>query len=98
MTEPSDHKPPTTAPTTKEDKAKALGECYTAATRRLREAHLAEFNGYRAEEAKARGIEWTPQPTAAEKAAAEIERLLADNPGLAQALGIVEAEPTVVPA
>lgn len=68
------------------DRNAALRESYTAASQRLREAHLTEFNLYRQEEAKARGVEWTPRPTADEKAQAELERLLAEHPDLIDTL------------
>ena len=68
--------------TTEKDRNTLLRESYTVATQRLREAHLEEFNAFRQEEAKARGVDWTPRPTADQKARAELERLLAENPTL----------------
>jgi hypothetical protein len=81
--------PPAEAPAqlSKEDRDARLRESYAAAEKRLRDAHTDEFNGYRTEEAAARGVEWKPKPTKAEKAKAEIERLLAENPELRDALG-----------
>jgi hypothetical protein len=81
--------PPAEAPAelSKEDRDARLREAYTAADRRLREAHADEFNKFRAEEAAARNVEWKPKPSKAEKAKAEIERLLAENPELRETLG-----------
>lgn len=61
-----------------------LKQSYVAATKRLREDNLEQFNKYRVEEAKARGIEWTPPKTAEQKAKEEYDRLIADFPHLAQ--------------
>src|SRR5688500_1222029 len=71
---------------TDEAKAKrqaAVREAYGEAQKRLREAHLDEFNTLHKEEAAKRGYDWKPRPTKAEKAEAELRRLLEENPELA---------------
>jgi hypothetical protein len=60
----------------------ALRQSYSAATTRLREAHLDEFNALRQEEAKNRGVDWTPPPTEEQKAAAELEAIFERHPHL----------------
>lgn len=60
----------------------ALKQSYSAASSRLRDAHLDEFNRLRQEEAKNRGHDWTPPPTEEQKAAAELESILERHPGL----------------
>lgn len=72
--------------TPKVDRDAVLRESYQAATKRLREAHLSEWNTFRVEEAKARGVEWTPPPTPEQKASAELDALLAANPHLLEEL------------
>lgn len=67
----------------KEARQKAIRDSYSAASKRLREAHLKEFNDLHREEAANRGYDWSPQPTKAEKAEAELRRLLEENPELA---------------
>ena len=79
--------PPEDPPAAKgTDRDAVLRETYVIATRRLRKAHLAEFNNYRVEEAKKRGIEWSPPLTADEKAREELDRLLAEHPTLLEDL------------
>lgn len=63
-----------------------------AANKRLKEAHLDEFNKYMAEEANARGETWAPRPTAEQKAEEALRALLDANPGLASKVLGVPAE------
>lgn len=67
-----------------EEKDAKLRAAYSAATKRLREENLDRFNELRAEEAKRLGVEWSPRPTAEQKAEAELEALLAAHPNLAE--------------
>lgn len=66
----------------REKRDKALKEAYVAATKRLRDQHQDEFNGYRQLEAAERGYEWKPRSSPEEKAAAELQRLIAEFPHL----------------
>ena len=68
------------------DRDAVLRASYVAATRRLREANQDEFYRYRVEEAKKRGVEWTPPLNADQKARADLDRLLAEHPGLLEDL------------
>lgn len=56
----------------------AVKRAYSAATTALREAHREEFHKDVAARVKEFGFEWTPKPTAKEKASAEIKRLAAE--------------------
>lgn len=60
-----------------------LNDSYGAAMKRLRDNHLEEFNTLRVEEAKARGIEWVPPKTEAQKAREQVQALLTAHPELA---------------
>jgi hypothetical protein len=64
------------------DRQAAHRKAYGAASKRLREAHRAEFNQFMAEESKALGYEWKPKPTDEEKAAEQLAALLAAHPSL----------------
>jgi hypothetical protein len=55
---------------------------YTAAGRRLRDAHHDEFLGYQIDECKARGLDWEPKQTPEQRAASEFDRLLEEYPFL----------------
>lgn len=70
-------------------KNRAMGEARSYAQSRLIENHRAEFNTLVAEQAKVRGYDWTPAPTAEEKALAEAKALLAAHPDLVKQLGLV---------
>lgn len=59
-----------------------LRKAYGAAGTRLREAHREEFNKYQQEEAAKLGVEWTPRPSGVDRARAEMERILEENPEL----------------
>jgi uncharacterized protein YdeI (YjbR/CyaY-like superfamily) len=63
---------------------KEMQQARSAALSRLREENRARYNEILVEEAAKRGITWTPQPTKEEKAEAELQRLLAENPALAE--------------
>jgi hypothetical protein len=73
-----------------EDRSSLHRQAYGAATRRLREAHRAEFNALMQEEAKGLGLDWKPKPTDAEKAAAQVAALLAAHPELREQMGLPE--------
>lgn len=62
---------------------KGLTKAYGVATKKLRDAHRDEFNRLYQAEAKAMGLEWTPRPTASEKARAQLLSLLEEHPDLA---------------
>lgn len=66
-----------------EETGKDLGAASRAADKRLREAHLDEYNKYKSEEAKARGIEWSPRLTDEQKAEKQYADLIAKYPHLA---------------
>ena len=63
-----------------------IRQAYTAAGRRLRDAHHQEFLDYQVEECKARGVEWAPKETPEQRASAEFDRLLAEYPHLRERL------------
>jgi hypothetical protein len=69
---------------------KQLNAASGAAQKRLKEAHIDEFNKYMAEEASKRGQPWKPKASAKEKAKADFERLLAEHPEFADDLRVVE--------
>lgn len=56
---------------------------YSAANKRLRESNPEQFKQFVGEEMKARGVDWTPRLTPAERARAEVQRLLTEHPELA---------------
>lgn len=63
---------------TKEDRQTAITECYTEATKLLRINHRDEFLATQKGLLAARGIDWTPAPTKAERAKAQAVKLLTD--------------------
>lgn len=65
-----------------ESKDNLLRQAYGAATQRLREQHRDDFNKLYAEEAKQRGVEWTPKKSPEEKAREQLEALFAEHPHL----------------
>lgn len=69
---------------TREQRDEAIRKIYAEATRELREKYRDEFNALRLKKAKQRGINWSPEPTQAEKALEQVRKLLADNPELAE--------------
>lgn len=64
-------------------KDQLVTKSYGIALQRLKDAHIDEYNRLRIAAAQELGVEWKPQPTKEEKAEAEIRRLVAENPGLA---------------
>jgi hypothetical protein len=77
---------------TKPTRSQNLSAAYGAASNRLKEAHLDEWNGYMREETVKRGEKWSPKPTAEEKAEAELQALLKAHPHLAEKVAV---QPTV---
>jgi hypothetical protein len=69
------------------EKAAKMSEARNEAQSKLNAAHRAELNELIKAAAKARGIDWTPQPTEAEKKIAAAKALLED-PSVREALGI----------
>ena len=63
-------------------KNKAMGEARSAAQSALIELYRAEFNELVRKQAAKRGYDWTPAPTAEEKAEAEAKALLEQFPHL----------------
>ena len=74
------------AEVTYEDRDRIIRAAYTAANRKVREAHHEEFIQFQIEECKARGLDWKPRETPEQRAAAEFDRLLKDYPFLADRL------------
>lgn len=70
--------------TTAQERQKSLGAATTAANKRLKEAHLEEWNKLMAEEAKARGVEWKRRESPEEKAEKELTKLIEQFPHLAE--------------
>lgn len=79
------------------DRNKNLNAASGAASKRLKEAHADEWNGYMKEEANKRGEQWKPKQSAKEKAKADFEKLLAENPEFADSLRVVEQPDPEVP-
>ena len=72
----------TDSATETETNSAALASATNAANKRLREAPQDEWNGYKSEEAKERGVEWSPRKSPKDKAREDLRRLLAENPDL----------------
>lgn len=72
----------------KEDRQNAINQSYQEAAKQLREKYLDEFNAYRAQWLKERGIEWHPPLTPAQRAELEVKKLLAEHPELAKKFGV----------
>lgn len=70
------------AEVTDEDRDRIIRAAYTAANRKVREAHHEEFIQFQIEECKARGLDWKPRETPEQKASSEFDRLLAEYPFL----------------
>jgi hypothetical protein len=68
------------------ERDRLMSQAYGVAQKRLREAHKDEFNGYYAEECKARGIDWVPKKSKQEQALDQITGLLSAYPDLAEKL------------
>lgn len=67
---------------TKATRQGALRKAYGQATALLREQHRDEFDGLYAQEAKALGVDYTPRPSAEQRALQQIEALLNEHPAL----------------
>lgn len=74
------------APAAEKTRDEIVRGAYSKAATAIRENHRDEFNGLVKEYAAAEGVEWNPKPTKEEKARAEFERLLAENPEFAKSL------------
>lgn len=74
------------------DRNTKIRQAYSAAAKRLREAHKQEFDTLQAEEAQRLGVDWKPRPTNEDKAARQFAELLRDNPGLAEKFAREAAE------
>lgn len=61
-----------------------IRKAYSVATTRLREEHRPHFLKLMAEEAEKLGVKWKPRPTSEEKAKADLQKMLTDNPALAE--------------
>lgn len=83
--------PPPTNETAQQKKARLLGGARSAAVTQLIEKHRKEFNDLVQAEAKKVGVDWKPQPTKEEKALAQAQALIADNPGLLEQLKAAQA-------
>lgn len=68
------------------ERDRLMSQAYGVAQKRLREEHKDEFNGYYAEECRARGIEWVPKKSKQEQALDTITELLSTYPDLAEKL------------
>lgn len=82
---------------TGKDRDGLLRKAYSAAAKELRENHRDEFNQLQQKHAKELGVEWSPRLNAEERAAAQMEALFSEFPGLreryaAQAEGDAEGE------
>ncbi len=71
-----------TPPVAEQDREQVIRAAYTAAGRRLRDAHHDEFIGYQIEECRERGLDWKPKQTPEQRAASEFDRLLTEFPFL----------------
>lgn len=81
--------------TASDERAGLLRKAYSNASTRLREENRGRFEALQVEEAQKLGIDYKPKPSKDQRALAEIQRLLAENPGLdLGALGLPSAEPT----
>lgn len=68
------------------ERDRLLSQAYGAAQSRLREENKDRFNALYSEEAKKRGIVWTPRKSKEEAALDQITELLASYPSLAEKL------------
>ena len=73
---------PTTEQVAEQDREQVIRAAYTAAGRRLRDAHHDEFIEYQIEECKERGLDWKPRETPEQRAASEFDRPLTEYPFL----------------
>jgi hypothetical protein len=66
---------------------------YSEATTKLRQNHITEFNKLMKEGCAERGIEWSPKPSAVDRARQQITELLSEYPELQDQFGPAEDEP-----
>lgn len=64
-----------------------LRQAYSQASKDLRQTHREEFNELHRKHAIELGVDWEPRPTAEQKAAEQIEALLAQYPQLRDRVG-----------
>lgn len=67
---------------TKPSRGSVLNKASGAASARLKDAHLDEWNGYMVEEAKALGEFWAPRLSPEQRAEVELKALLNAHPAL----------------
>lgn len=72
--------------TTDAEREKKLRAAYALATKRLRDAHKAEFLKHQADAAKELGVDWKPRKSKEERAREQVTKLLADHPAIKQEL------------
>lgn len=65
-----------------EKENKAISDAMTKARTTLVQNHRAEYNRLVEKNAKAVGVQWSPRPSAADRAAAQIAALIEQNPEL----------------
>lgn len=78
----TDQAPEATTSKPQSERTKALNSAYAKATKQLRDENLDRFRELYVIAAKELGYDYTPKPTAEEKAEAELAALLAANPNL----------------
>lgn len=77
------------------DRASKLRKAYTNAQATLRTKHRDEFDRLYQEEAQKLGVDYTPKPSAEQKAEQQIDSLLAEYPHLRERLLAVSDPSTV---
>lgn len=80
-----------------DDRATKLRKAYTNAAALLREKHRDEFDKFYADEAAKLGVDYTPKPSAEQRAEQQIDSILAEYPHLRERL-LAVAEPETVRA
>jgi hypothetical protein len=73
---------PAETPVAKPSRGAILNKASGIASARLKDAHIDEWNGYMAEEAKALGEQWSPRLSAEQRAEVELKALLDAHPNL----------------
>jgi hypothetical protein len=66
----------------KDERSKKLRQAYGNATTALREKHRDEFDNLYAESARSLGVDYTPRPSAEQKASQQVKELIAEYPHL----------------
>lgn len=66
----------------KDERSKKMRAAYGAATASLREKYRDEFDQMYADECQSRGVEYTPRPSAEQKALQQLNALLEEFPHL----------------